>query len=100
MIVKRSRDFENGLISVTCTPSDPSAVIYWQLLNSTALYEAYPSYQFEPDGLNHTVKLLSAPDGIATFVCGVYSPGGFELINEQQVTVVTVSRKLLQNNIL
>lgn len=84
------QEFNDGLVNVSCLPSDTTAIIFWQLSDSTPLWEAYPDYTFSPPELNHTVTLNSPPNGIEVFHCGLYN---YEeaLLNEKNVTVVALS---------
>ena len=95
LIVELEQNYTSGLLTITCTPSDLTATIFWQLPDGTPLWEEYPDYQFEPRERNHTVTLLSAPSGIKIFVCGLYNNGNVILLNEQRITVVAVSSKYL-----
>ena len=95
-MVRRAADYNDGLVNVSCMPSDPTAFIHWQQLSNVPLWDIYPSYQYEPIGRNHTVKILSPPYGIIIIVCGLLNPGGMpRLLNEQRITLVTVTSKRL-----
>lgn len=91
------QDFEEGLVSITCLPSDESAIISWELLNGTPLLDMYPDAALTPGNLNHTVTFASAPSGIEIVVCGLYNNGG-DLLNTKETTVVALSSMLLYNS--
>lgn len=94
-MVERSTSFANGSVSVSCVPSDLGAIIRWQFLSGVPLWDEYPSYVFQPPGLNHTVTLTSPPYGILLIECGLYDPGMTRLVNGIEITVVAVSSKPL-----
>ena len=90
LTVHFQEDFENGMVNISCLPSDPATIVFWQLLNKTALWEVYPDLLFSPFGLNHTVTVVTPPNGIETFVCGLYNNED-NLLNEQRATIVAVT---------
>lgn len=95
--VRTPTDYGAGLVSISCTPTIPTAAIYWTTLDGGPLWEDYPDFSFEPAGLNHTVTLYTAPQGIAVFYCGVRVAALYDqidYINEQSLTVVSVTRML------
>ena len=94
LVVRRPTEYYQGLVNVSCIPSDPNAVIHWQFLNTVPIWEAYPLYEFSPTGYNHTVTLLSPPNGIVVIKCGLLNPGSTLLANEQRITLVAVTSKL------
>ena len=89
-ITASKKDFTNGLITITCTPSNQQAIIMWTLQDGTPLWTAYPSYIFEPNNLNHTVTVLSAPTSNTMFVCGLPNPEGSDLLDNQTVTITGI----------
>ncbi len=86
-------DFANEKVNISCVPSDLTTIVFWQSANSTPLWDDYPHFVFSPPGLNHTVTLTSAPNGIEIFYCGLYN---YEdtLLNERNVTVVSLTSML------
>ena len=51
-------------------------------------------YQYLPAGLNHTVVLLSPPNGIEHFTCGFYNgEEAVNLLHSMNMTVVSISSK-------
>ena len=87
-IAASKKDFTNGLITITCTPSNQQAIIMWTLQDGTPLWTAYPSYIFEPNNLNHTVTVVSAPENNTVFLCGLPNPGENGLLNKKSVTTI------------
>ncbi len=86
-------EFEEGLVSITCLPSDGSAIITWELQDGTHLLDMYPDVTLTPANLNHTVTFTSAPIGINRFICGLYNNGGL-ILNANMITVVALSSKI------
>ena len=96
LIVRIAEDFATGKVNVTCTPSDPSTVVFWRNSDNLPLEDVYPAYQFLPSGLNHTVVLLSPPNGTEEFTCGLYNgQGATSLLNSINVTVVSILSKFI-----
>ena len=94
LVVSTAEEFASGMVNVTCTPSDPSTVVFWRNSENLPLEEVYPVYQYLPVGLNHTVVLLSPPNGIAEITCGLYNGEGvMDLLNPINVTIVSISSK-------
>ena len=91
-ITASKKDFMKGLINITCTPSDQQAIIIWTLQDGTPLWTAYPSYTFQPNNLNHTVSVLSAPENNTVFVCGLPNPGENSLLNKKLVTIIITDK--------
>ena len=88
-------EFDEGLVTITCLPSDNSAIIFWELHNGIPLLDMYPNVLLTPANLNHTVTFTSAPNGINTVICGLYNNGGV-LLNIRTITVVALSGKTTQ----
>ena len=95
VVIERREDYSDGLVSISCTPSDPDAVIYWQTSNGGSLAEAFPGFEFLPMGLDHVVRLTEVPERIEVLYCGLYNRGTDSLLNANKFTVVAVSCKYL-----
>lgn len=92
MLVSTTEGFITGTVNITCTPSDPSAIVFWRNRAKLPLENVYPTYQFLPVGLNHTVIVVSPPNGIEEFTCGLYNgEGAMNLLNSVDATAVSIS---------
>ena len=97
LLVSTAEELASGTVNVTCTPSDPSAIVFWRNSDNLPLEEVYPEYQYLPAGLNHTVVLVKPPNGIEQFTCGLYNgEEAVNLLNSINVTVVSISSKFTQ----
>lgn len=96
VVVQTIQDYYDGLVTLSCIPSDPDAIIHWFTTEGRSFPEAFPEFDFLPVGLNHTVTLMEAPPRIEMLYCGLYNPSNDSLVNANTFTLLAVSCKYLR----